>query len=96
MNNINITNEYGYIYGAHGMPKIACINSLYIYKQYRNQGHGTNLIKEFISTVLKKGCSRIILDDMTDNFNKTNNIYVKLGFRYIDTERGPEMFLNKL
>lgn len=71
---------------------ICTITSFIIKEEYRNNGYGTFLLKKIIRYCLKNNIKKIELDDMSDNFNKENNIYIKNGFRYI--ENGfPEMIL---
>ena len=64
-----------------------CGHILYIYvpEHCRNQCVGTRLIGESA-----KMCRKIVLDDMSDRYRQTNNLYVRLGFVYM-TEHGPEM-----
>jgi GNAT superfamily N-acetyltransferase len=66
------------------------IVSLFIEKEYRNKGYGTQLLNYVKQYCINKGLKRIKLDDMTDNFNMKNNIYLKFGFKYIDDGQ-PEM-----
>jgi len=49
------------------------------------KGHATTLLN-----MLKKESKSITLDDMSDHYRKSHNIYVKNGFQYVE-EDGPEM-----
>jgi ribosomal protein S18 acetylase RimI-like enzyme len=84
-------NIIGNIYGIINNNNCNLI-SLIIKEGYREYGFGTLLLKIFIRICKNKKIKKIELDDMTDNFNKKNNIYLKNGFRYI--KKGfPEMIL---
>ena len=54
------------------------------------KGYATRLLKFAINKSIKKGLYIIELDDMSDNFRKQHNIYVKHGFGYV-SDHGPEM-----
>jgi GNAT superfamily N-acetyltransferase len=74
--------------------KCCNITNLFVDVKIRKKGIGTMLINECF-----KICDKIVnyyeLDDMTDRWNKKNNIYLKTGFKYIDMDNGyangPEM-----
>ena len=73
------------------------INSLYIDNKYRNKKLSYLIINyvlkyfiQFIDT-LKQWI--ITLDDCSDRYKKTHNLYINIGFSYID-EHGPEMSAN--
>ena len=53
--------------------------------------YATHLIIYACHEAKKRGISNIILDDCSDNYRKTNNIYTKIGMKYFDNEGGPEM-----
>ena len=56
-------------------------------EKYRNNGYATLLL-----TCLKQYCQNInvnfiTLDDCSDNFNQTKNIYRNVGFKYLENGR---------
>ena len=87
----NDENTIGEIYSI--IDKNTCIIvSMIIKEEWRGQGYGTLLLKNIIEYCKECNINKIELDDMSDNFNKKNNIYVKNGFKYI--QKGyPEMVL---
>ena len=72
--------------------KILTISSIYVDKVQRGKGIGSILIKEIIKYAKSNNIKKIILDDMTDNYRQSHNIYIKHGFCYVD-DYGPEMEL---
>lgn len=70
------------------------IKGLHVHPQYRNQGYGSKLLKKVIEDARQNNIFLIELDDMSDHFAKSNNIYLKNGFRYENVNDGPEMYLN--
>lgn len=69
------------------------ITNLYVNHEYRHQSYGSNLLEHAIQIAKSYKCKSIILDDCSDRFKLSHNIYIKFGFRYIDTNF-PEMILN--
>ena len=71
------------------------INWVNTTKKYQGKGIGTFLIIlacTYIKHLKKHNIEKISLDDATDNsWNMEKNIYVKLGFKYINEEPEPEM-----
>jgi ribosomal protein S18 acetylase RimI-like enzyme len=59
---------------------------------YEGQGHASKLLSKLIVFAKKHEVKEIYLDDMSDNYRKKSNIYIKFGFTYID-DYGPEMVL---
>ena len=59
----------------------------------RNVGIGTMLINLVIDKAKSENYNVIVLDDMSKNYRKENNIYKKLGFVYV-SDNGPEMIYN--
>ena len=59
-----------------------------------NKGYGTILLNEVIKDIKEyfSNIKQIDLDDMSDQFRKEHNIYIKFGFKYIN-DYGPEMEL---
>ena len=58
------------------------ITNIYVKMKYRNQGHGTHLIRKCITHAKELDIKTIKLDDMSDNYKRKNNIYLRNGFRY--------------
>jgi len=90
---IYIKYEEGYVLGRVTDRRIAYINHIYVHPQYRNKGFGTKLIHEFLENLIKLGVVHVLLDDFSDNYRKPNNIYYKIGFKYI-SKNGAEMYAN--
>jgi ribosomal protein S18 acetylase RimI-like enzyme len=61
-------------------------------KENRKKGYASTLLYHMIEYCRQYGFSEINLDDMTDNYRKDNNLYIKHGFKYLD-DNGPEMVL---
>lgn len=59
---------------------------------FRNRGFGTLLLKKLIEHCRECNINKIELDDMSDNFGKNNNIYLKNNFQYVK-DGFPEMIL---
>jgi GNAT superfamily N-acetyltransferase len=79
--------EIGYcnfimIFGNTRFTKTLFISYLHIHKQFRNQKYGTKLLHYVSKYAYKKGIYYIELADMSDNYNKKNNIYIKFGLIY--------------
>lgn len=79
------------IYGIQ-KNNIFFIMHFYVPISIRGKGLGTQLLVKIIEICKKNGCRRIDVDDMTDNFRKPNNIYIKNGFVYSSID-GPEMYM---
>jgi GNAT superfamily N-acetyltransferase len=73
-------------------PNILNITDLYVKHEYRNQSYGTKLLEQAIQLARDRHCEFITLDDCSDRFKLHHNIYIKLGFKYIDLNF-PEMIL---
>jgi GNAT superfamily N-acetyltransferase len=58
----------------------------------KNHGYATELIQYCINLLKKRGEKWVLLDDMTTRYRKSHNVYIKLGFQYVD-DGGPEMIL---
>ena len=72
------------------------IRYISVSKEFRKQYIGTFLML-FSALYVKinyKNIKLIELDDMTDNYKLKNNIYTLLGFKYTETDGGPEMECN--
>jgi len=70
--------------------KCIVIGSLYVDSKLRNKGIGSILLDKIIQYAKNNRVKKIVLDDMTDNYRQSNNIYLKHGFTYLN-EDGPEM-----
>lgn len=85
--------EIGSVFFTHDkINNTIHITDLYIYRIHRGQGHGTNLIKQIIVFAQKNNVKTLTLDDMS-SIQGQNNIYYKIGFRYIAQYEGPEMVM---
>ena len=77
--------------------KCCTITNLYVNILFRNRGIGTKLLKKCFE-ISDEIVEFYELDDMTDRYNKKNNIYIKNGFYYVNVENGyavgPEMIKN--
>lgn len=79
---IKIENNHGYIEGGVN-GRVSYINYIHVAKTHRNNGIGTRLILDFLLKAIGCGAVRVELDDCTYYYNQpTNNIYMKLGFKY--------------
>lgn len=58
-------------------------------KKYKSKGIGSYLLM-LAATFSEIYVSKILLDDMSDNFNTYNNVYTNLGLKYMN-EQEPEM-----
>ena len=59
-------------------------------KEFRGMGYATLLLKHMVALAELKGYKTITLDDCSDLFMQPNNIYLKLGFQYVNANQ-PEM-----
>jgi GNAT superfamily N-acetyltransferase len=66
--------------------RAAIITILHVTPNYRNQGFGMKLLKEFLTTVYEMGIVHVELFDCSDNYRKNHNIYIKCGFRYTGSD----------
>lgn len=89
---LNINAMYGYIYGT--INHDATIIWISTHPNYLKLGIATLLIKIYTLYVKQLGINNIMLDDMSDYARCTNNIYLKLGFKYVENNNTPEMIGN--
>jgi GNAT superfamily N-acetyltransferase len=68
---------------------------LNVHKEYQHKGIGTYFLL-LISDIYKNICKSIDLDDMTKKAWEKDNIYSKLGFKYINEKPYPEMIGNPI
>lgn len=59
-------------------------------EKYQRDGIGTFLLL-LVADTYKNSCKRIELDDMTEQAWRKSNLYLNLGFKYINEEPFPEM-----
>ena len=89
LDNLDKAVSYIEVLVAHGAKKSATISSLITGENWRGNGFGSFLIGMLV-TILD-GIQMFDLDDMSDNVWLDNNIYMKMGFRYIERYGEPEM-----
>ena len=58
--------------------------SLEVNRSYQHRGIGSKLLLKLIEHCRLSSIRAILLDDMSDGFETSNNIYVKHGFKYIN------------
>ena len=90
-NNKEISNVI-FILSNINNEKICTILSLNTDIEYRNKGYATKLLYYVINYCKLNDYKTLYLDDCSDNFNKINNIYLNIGFNYINNG-SPEMVL---
>ena len=83
-----------------GQIEIVCLESeaecaiinLNINPQFRGHGYGSQLLQQVQKYVLTNHphIQILTLDDCSDHFHQDDNIYIKMGFRYV-TDGFPEM-----
>jgi|LauGreDrversion4_2_1035121.scaffolds.fasta_scaffold11925_1 GNAT superfamily N-acetyltransferase len=84
---------YGYLdYDINIELETVLILDLLIYKSCRGKGYGNFLIQFLYNHIVNnhKEIKKITLVDCTSRYRKQNNIYIKLGFKYID-DKEPDM-----
>lgn len=59
--------------------------------QSRQKGGGSAMMVHAAKESIKRGIDRIDLDDCTDRYNQGDNIYLKMGMKYVSAGDGPEM-----
>lgn len=95
--------ETGYIqYHINTDEKEAILIYLFIHPNYQGVGYAKLLFQEMLQdvfdTMKKAGINsfHIKLDDMSDRYGSKDNIYLKMGFDYLEKDeqgnpQGPEM-----
>lgn len=86
---------YGYLdYDINIDLETVLILDLLIYESCRGKGYGKFLIQFLYNHILNNHSKikKITLTDCTSRYRKQNNIYIKLGFKYID-DKDPDMEL---
>ena len=79
-----IMNDYGHI--ADDIPSIA----ISLYKEYRNQGIGTDLLKQMLNLLKEKGYKSVSLSVQKANY--AMRMYQKAGFKVISDD-GEEVIM---
>jgi ribosomal protein S18 acetylase RimI-like enzyme len=69
---------------------IGCINYINILEEYRGKGLAKALLWHLYDIMLNEKIRNIEFDDCSDLYRDKNNIYIKLGAKYIENS-GPEM-----
>jgi len=84
---IGICNDcyYGHVYGIV-LERKAYLSSLFVKPIYRTKGYARGLLKYFLANAMSHGAIYVELDDCSDNYRKSHNIYLKYGFEYINKE----------
>ena len=81
-----IMNDYGHI--ADDIPSIA----ISLYKEYRNQGIGTDLLKQMLDLLKEKGFKSVSLSVQKANY--AMRMYQKAGFKVISDD-GEEVIMRR-
>jgi len=61
-----------------------------VHSTIKGKGFGTLMLLIAFITSGEEGIEKILLDDDSDNYGKKNNIYFKLGLKYVEKD-APEM-----
>ena len=69
---------------------IAYINYIKVLKKYRGKGMGISLLWNLYDILLLKKIRCVEFDDCSDLYRNKNNIYIKIGAKYIK-DNAPEM-----
>jgi ribosomal protein S18 acetylase RimI-like enzyme len=86
----NLSNNKAVLNSVFTHDKVYVTN-LFVKQQFRKNKLGTILLHELIKDVKENNMKSIELDDMT-NIQGDENIYHKVGFRYVtNSSDGPEM-----
>ena len=96
--------KFGYIhYVFYLEEKEVIISYIFIKPNYRKNGYGKLLFKEFFKHIIEIMQTENIktltihLDDMSDRYGQSDNLYLKMGFKYYEEINGtplaPEMYL---
>ena len=71
------------IFNTHSVNVLSLLSS--------SKGCGTYLMVHISKEAIKMGIDIIELDDCSDRYNKSHNLYTKLGLLYLEAGEGPEM-----
>lgn len=102
-NNISSDPFYhGYIQYYVMFPEVQVLY-IYVHPENRGKGYAKLLFRKMFENIIElmrhENVNRveIYLDDMSDRFYTSHNIYKKMGFNYCDMDEegpcGPEMYL---
>lgn len=85
------SHQVAYVCGVVVAPRKFVLQSVFTPPDERRQGIATSLILRLVAYCTQQhGVTVIELDDMSDHYRQTDNLYLKLGFKYLQ-ETGPEM-----
>jgi ribosomal protein S18 acetylase RimI-like enzyme len=69
---------------------VSYINYINVLEKYRGKGMGTALLWHLYNILVDKKIRYVEFDDCSDLYRNKNNIYIKVGAKYIK-DNGPEM-----
>ena len=85
------SHQVAYVCGVVAASRKFVLQSVFTPPDERRQGIATSLILRLVAYCREQhGVTVIELDDMSDHYRQNDNIYLKLGFKYLE-ETGPEM-----
>ena len=85
------SHQVAYVCGVVVAPKKFVLQSVFTPPDERRQGIATSLILRLAAYCTEHhGVTVIELDDMSDHYRQNDNLYLKLGFNYLE-DNGPEM-----
>jgi hypothetical protein len=79
----------GYIYG-YVTNKVVNLNYIFVKPEYRGNKFSISLMMSFLVESYRKGAVRIELDDCSNNYKTSKNLYLNSGLKYLHVD-GPEM-----
>ena len=81
-----------YYHNLYAIIEVVFINNKVIIKNFKSNipTYGTYLLTHVYDEATKRNIEFIDLDDCSDRYRQTHNIYTKFGIKYIEEER-PEM-----
>ena len=82
-----ITNDYGHVDDA--TPSLA----VSVKKEYRHQGIGTKLLREFLNLLRLSGYKRVSLSVQKENY--AAKMYINLGFKIFSENDSEYIMLRK-
>jgi predicted GNAT family N-acyltransferase len=78
---MKIRTKYGYIIYNHNKERTGFyINKLYIYKPYRQQGKGKELLKKLLNT-LQGTIDLICSEQFKSDYERLKTFYINFGFK---------------
>ncbi len=89
-----LNKEICIIIGIIDNTDMSCqLNFIRTKTDYQNKGYALKTMNYFIKLCKEIQLNKITLDDCSDRYKKSNNLYYNCGFKYLYDE-GPEMVLN--